>query len=66
VTVVQCTECGKEQEVGIQACMRGGWPECCGYTMRLVPGTCEPQQFGAATDEILNEAEELIDGSIHS
>ena len=33
---VRCTKCGRVEAVKDAACLRDGWPRCCGYTMRLV------------------------------
>lgn len=33
--LVKCTICGKELKVDSAKCLKSGWPECCGYTMRL-------------------------------
>ena len=33
--VVHCRTCGREQSVDPAACLRYGWPKCCGATMRL-------------------------------
>lgn len=32
---VVCDKCGARKEVDFRACVRAGWPLCCGYTMRL-------------------------------
>lgn len=33
--LLRCTVCGHEQQLGdIGAKLAGGWPKCCGYTMR--------------------------------
>lgn len=33
---LECTTCGAHREVGIIARqLKGGWPTCCGHTMRL-------------------------------
>lgn len=34
--LVRCEVCDAEQRVNSADCLRHGWPECCGYTMRLV------------------------------
>lgn len=28
-----CEKCGQRQDVDAAACLRKGWPRCCGYTM---------------------------------
>lgn len=33
---VKCDKCGATKEVDFAACVRKGWPTCCGYTMRLL------------------------------
>ena len=33
--LVKCTICGKELKVDSTKCLKYGWPECCGYTMKL-------------------------------
>lgn len=32
---VWCTECGASVKVDSAACLRGGWPTCCGFTMTI-------------------------------
>lgn len=34
---VRCETCGNEKVVDSAACLRSGWPKCCGYTMTLQP-----------------------------
>jgi hypothetical protein len=38
--ILRCTgECGRREELDrarIEACLRHGWPECCGHSMRWV------------------------------
>jgi hypothetical protein len=33
--IVWCTKCGASQPVNSGACLRSGWPKCCGYTMTI-------------------------------
>lgn len=33
--VVRCRRCGAEREVYGAHCLRHGWPQCCGETMRV-------------------------------
>lgn len=33
---VRCDKCERERTVDGGACLRKGWPECCGSTMRLI------------------------------
>lgn len=35
-SMVQCLECGRQEQVSFAHCLRRGWPKCCGYTMRLM------------------------------
>lgn len=35
-TKVGCTVCGRQQDTSFGGSLRGGWPKCCGYTMRLM------------------------------
>jgi hypothetical protein len=35
-TLVRCKTCAKERRVSFGACLRSGWPTCCGATMGLV------------------------------
>lgn len=32
---VWCLRCGHTQKVDASACLRSGWPECCGETMTI-------------------------------
>ena len=32
---VKCDGCGQSKQVDFAVCLRSGWPECCGKTMRL-------------------------------
>lgn len=32
---VWCTACGRTQRVDTAACLRSGWPKCCGQTMTI-------------------------------
>ena len=32
---VWCHECGRSIQVNSEACLRHGWPECCGITMSI-------------------------------
>lgn len=32
---VWCRTCGADQRVNSVACLRTGWPKCCGYTMTI-------------------------------
>lgn len=32
---VWCLKCGRTEKVDSGACLRSGWPECCGETMTL-------------------------------
>jgi hypothetical protein len=34
---VWCCTCGQSQRVDAAACLREGWPSCCGQTMTLDP-----------------------------
>lgn len=34
--MVKCDKCGKTEKVDSAECLRNGWKECCGYTMRLL------------------------------
>lgn len=31
--LVWCKTCHRERTVDAAACLRSGWPQCCGYTM---------------------------------
>lgn len=33
--LVWCMVCGATQRVDSMACLRTGWPKCCGYTMTI-------------------------------
>jgi hypothetical protein len=33
--IVHCDACGREQQVNPSACLRSGWPICCGKTMKF-------------------------------
>jgi hypothetical protein len=33
--LVWCIKCGAWQPVNSGACLRSGWPKCCGYTMTI-------------------------------
>lgn len=35
-TLVKCDVCGKSKKVDFGYCLSNGWPECCGYTMRMI------------------------------
>ena len=42
---VECLKCKRTRTVDSAACLRSGWPTCCGETMRLVgaaPPTAGP------------------------
>lgn len=32
---VWCTQCGSHADVSSMACLRVGWPKCCGLTMTI-------------------------------
>ena len=32
---VWCRQCGHTEIVNSAACLRSGWPKCCGYTMTI-------------------------------
>lgn len=34
---VRCEKCGSQIAVDPANCLRSGWPQCCGYTMTLIP-----------------------------
>lgn len=34
---VKCEKCGSQLSVKGGNCLKNGWPECCGYTMTLLP-----------------------------
>lgn len=38
---VRCEECKREQDVYGARALRSGWPECCGFTMTLLPSNPE-------------------------
>ena len=40
--IVKCGYCGKTININSYECLRNGWPECCGYTMTLMPATRRP------------------------
>lgn len=44
-SVVVCQTCRSTQDVDFGKCLRSGWPECCGQTMRLISTTAD---IGAA------------------
>lgn len=33
--IVWCHTCGREEKVNAAACLRSGWPKCCGETMSI-------------------------------
>lgn len=33
---VKCDKCSASKQVDFTACLRSGWPKCCGKTMRLI------------------------------
>lgn len=35
-TRVKCQTCHREERVNFGACLRSGWPKCCGATMSLL------------------------------
>jgi hypothetical protein len=35
-STVRCRTCGTTQRVDGAACLRHGWPKCCGHTMTLL------------------------------
>jgi hypothetical protein len=42
-----CRICGGHQRVDGAACLRIGWPRCCGYTMTIDP----PEEWAARPGE---------------
>lgn len=45
-TTVRCETCGRTQQVDPSACLRQGWPTCCGVTMTWL-GTAEDMEKAA-------------------
>jgi hypothetical protein len=49
-TTVRCDKCGCEKRVSFGACLRSGWPKCCGYTMRMLTTKAD---IAAVTTDVL-------------
>ena len=55
-SMVQCLECGRQEQVSFAHCLRRGWPKCCGYTMRLM----EHPDVSEVMADVLRPAREVM------
>ena len=55
---VWCRNCGNSQRVDAAACIRSGWPECCGYTMTID----SPEEQAAMADRAAEKREKDAGG----
>lgn len=55
-SMVQCLECGRQEQVNFAHCLRRGWPKCCGYTMRLM----EHPDVSEVMADVLRPAREVM------
>lgn len=57
---VKCESCGREAQPNFAKCLREGWPECCGSTMRLMNTQADiGQAVGGVMGEGLEHAKRL-------
>lgn len=54
-TYLECDSCGRKEVVDFGGSLRTGWPECCGYTMRLETTTAN---IAEATKEAIGPRSE--------
>jgi len=57
-TLVKCDRCGSQPRVAFAKGLAGGWPECCGETMRLVRTNAD---VGATADERFRRHRSRVD-----
>lgn len=57
-SAVKCQKCGRKEAVSMAACLRAGWPVCCGSTMLLVE-VPSPEKIDAAVVEAYGPAAAL-------
>ena len=60
--LVRCTVCGREERTGSNP-LRDGWPQCCGYTMRLEDNEAFKADIDRAMGEIFAPVRDAIRAS---